>query len=160
MNLNVVFIPKDINFTPTEDAVEAVSQYLEDAVGDSVDFVDVGIAPRLFFVDEGDTWLPTIGCSSCGTEMQTHGEHADWVQAFREELISNQSLDLNSYSVAMPCCGKETLVKSLDFGGKAGFARFSATLEGADIEGQEDKIAEDISRLIGSPIAVVELVST
>ncbi|MDO9482597.1 MAG: hypothetical protein Q7J66_18580 [Hydrogenophaga sp.] len=154
-----MFTPKDINFVPTEHAVEEVSRYLEDTVGDSVEFVDVGVASRLFFVDEGDTWLPSIGCPSCGTKLQTRGEHADWVQTFREELC-NRELDLNTYSVAMPCCGKETLVKSLDFGGKAGFARFSATLEGADIEGQEEEIAEELSRIIGSPIAVVELMST
>lgn len=79
---------------------------------------------------------------------------------FREELISNEELDLNTYSVTMPCCGKETLVKSLDFGGKAGFARFSATLEGADIEDQEEELTEEISRIIGSPVSVIQLAST
>lgn len=160
MNFNVVLIPKDIHFVPTEEAVEEVSRYLEDTVGDCVDFIDVGIAPRLFYVDEGDTCLPTIGCPSCDTTMQTDGEHAAWVQTFREELISNGLIDLNTYSVAMPCCGKETLVKSLDFDGNAGFARFSAKLEGADIEGQEQEIAEEISRIIGAPMVVIELVST
>lgn len=160
MNINIVFILKDINFIPTEAAVAEVSRYLEDTIGDSVEFVDVGIAPRVIYIDEGDTLLSAIKCSSCGKKIQTRGKHSDWIQTFREELISNEDLDLNTYSVTMPCCGKETPVKSLDFGGKAGFARFSATLEGADIEDQEDELAEEISRIIGSPVTVVELAST
>lgn len=160
MNINVVFIPTDINFVPTEEAVEDLSQYLEDTVGDSVDFIDVGTAQNLMYIDEGDSELSSITCSSCGSEIQARGKHSDWVSAFREELIGNRELDLNAYSVTMPCCGKETLAKSLDFGGQAGFARFSATLEGADIEDRKEELVEEISRILGCPVAIIELVSS
>lgn len=51
MNINIIFTPKDIGFTPSEDAADEVAEYLEELLGDDVDFVDVSTAARLTYGD-------------------------------------------------------------------------------------------------------------
>jgi hypothetical protein len=159
MNLNIVLAPKDINFVPSEDAMSEVEQYLEEQFQDYFNFIDVGSSPRLFYIDEGDSYLPAIGCPLCNTKISTEGKESAWTQTLREEL-SNPELDLNSHSVRMPCCGNEASVIRLDFGGRAGFARFSITLEDADISEQEEELIAEAERILGCGLTKIELMST
>ena len=160
MNLNIIFAPKDINYVPSEDAVSEISEYLENNMQDYVDFIEAGTAPRLHYIDEGDSFLPTIGCPNCKAKVSTSNEHSAWAQSLREELISNHELDLAFHRVKMPCCNELVPVVDLDFGGRAGFARFSITLEGADIEGQEETLMRKAGQILGCELVKIELVST
>lgn len=160
MNLNIVLAPKDIHFVPTEDAVSEASEYLEQEIQDYVEFIEAGVAQRLIYIDEGDSFMSAIGCPVCKSNVSADGPHEGWVQDLREDLMSNQKLDLGSHRISMPCCNKEAPVVALDFGGQAGFARFSITLEGADIEDQEETLLRELGKILGCELVKIELAST
>jgi hypothetical protein len=167
MQLNVVFAPKDISFVPSDDAVSQVTEYLEEKLEDQVDSIEAGVASRLSYIDEGDSDMPMIGCPSCNTKISTSGEDDDeeelfeWAQSLREDLMTNQKLKLASHKVKMPCCSERVSVVDLDFGGKAGFARFWITLEGADISASLEKtLMRKVSQILGCEIVKIELLST
>ncbi len=160
MNLNILLVPKDMNYVPSEVAVREISEYLTEEVQDYVEFAEAGIAPRLWYMDEGDSYLPTIGCPMCKARIATEGQHAVWAQDLRERLLANRELDLNTHRVSMPCCGKEAPVVALDFGGRAGFGRFSISLEGADIEEQEEAIVRKAEEILDCQLVKIEFLST
>ena len=160
MNLNIFLVPKDIHFVPSPEAMSQVTEFLEAKIQDCVEFLEVDIAPRLFYIDEGDSFMPAIGCPVCNARIPAQGEHAGWVQALREALMANQELDLGSHRVTMPCCKQEAPVIGLDFGGHAGFGRFSITLEGADIYEQEAALMRKAEEILGCELVKIELIST
>jgi len=160
MNLNIVLAPKDINFVPSADAVREVAEFLEEEIQDYVEFIEASIAPRLFYIDEGDSFMSAIGCPVCQSRLSTQGPHSEWIRALREELMAKQQLDLGSHQVRMPCCNKDAPVVALDFGGQAGFARFSIALEGADIDDQEETLMDKAGKILGCELVRIELAST
>ena len=101
MNLNLVFAPKDVNFVPTEDAASEVYDFMLEEVQDHVEFIEVDVAPRLVYIDEGDSFMAAVACPICKSKISTQGPHAAWVQALRQELMSNQALDLGVHRVRL-----------------------------------------------------------
>lgn len=123
---SILVVPKDRNFIPGPDAVEAAAELMESFYPDrqhAIDEEDFG-SPKL--VTARDGW-DSLKCPSCGESVERWDLEEDddgetWWTLFEAQL--DDSDDAVAEVIEMPCCGAEVKAGDLDLGEGAAFARF------------------------------------
>ena len=127
---SIVVVPKDRNFVPEPDAVEAAAELMESFFPDRQHGVDEEDSETPKLVTARDGW-ESLKCPECGESVERWDLDEDddgetWWTLFEAQL--EDSDDPVAEIVEMPCCGAELKAGDLDLGDGAAFARFVLTI--------------------------------
>lgn len=127
---SIIVVPKDRDFIPDPDAVEAAAELMERFYPDRQHGIDKKDSATPKLVTARDAW-DSLTCRSCGESVERWDLEEDddgetWWTLFEAQL--DASADATAEVVEMPCCGVEVKAGDLDLGAEAAFARFALSI--------------------------------
>ena len=151
MMLTISIFPKDLQFAPSQEAVKATQQLMQQFFPYPRDYeVEVKQYPKPRFFTAGLN-CESYTCPACSTKTEVDYDDDESWRGFIE--AAEEAPDATTHSVTMPCCKNAVLLPTIKFGRcifgeTATIARFMIGL--ADVESAlpDEKLAE-IEKALG-----------